>query len=319
MTRRLDKLALFKDLGYEPHAGQLLVHRSQAKGRVLACGSRWGKSLCASMEACAALLEPRDQTLGWLVAPTRDLVDRIFLRVVDTLKARMPHRVLELDLRTQRIVVSNLGGGTSELRGKSADMPVTLLGEALDFLIVDEATRLREEIWQSYLSQRLVDRGGWVLFLSTPNGPGWFHRLYRSGQRKRDADCESWSSPSWTNPQVDAEVIEAERSRLDADVFREQYGGEFVGVEAEPCERCLPPSPEACQVLWLEESELKRRCPDCGELVDEAGRTLVPPGCRRVRVVWYRKEEGEDDGGLQSSGPEPAFVPGAGPLVPENP
>ena len=318
-AQRLEKLALFPDLGYQPHSGQLLVHRSKAKRRVLACGSRWGKSLAASMEACAALLEPRDQALGWLVAPTRDLVDRIFLRVVDTLKARMPHRVLELDLRIQRIVVCNLDGGRSELRGKSADMPVTLLGEALDFLVVDEAARLRGEIWESYLSQRLVDRGGWALFVSTPSGPGWFHQLYRRGIRNRDPDCESWSCPSWANPHLDRTLIDAERERLPSGTFAEQYGGEFQGVEAEPCESCSPPSPRACCVLHEDQHEPLPRCPACGVPVDEQGRSLIPKGANFVRMLV--RDHG-DYGTIEDPSPPAAtkpLVPVAGPLVPEIP
>lgn len=67
---RLDKEAIFADLGYVPHAGQLEVHRSKALRRVLACGVRWGKSTCAAMEAIAAALEPREASLGWFVGPT---------------------------------------------------------------------------------------------------------------------------------------------------------------------------------------------------------------------------------------------------------
>jgi hypothetical protein len=58
MTRpgeaRLSKRALFGDIGYEPHAGQIAVHRSRALRRVLACGVRWGKTKCATMEVVAA-------------------------------------------------------------------------------------------------------------------------------------------------------------------------------------------------------------------------------------------------------------------------
>jgi hypothetical protein len=70
---RLDRDALFEDLSYTPHPGQLLVHRSRARFRVLACGTRWGKSTCAAMEAVAALLEPRERAVGWLVAPTYEV------------------------------------------------------------------------------------------------------------------------------------------------------------------------------------------------------------------------------------------------------
>ena len=45
---RLRKRELFRSLGYEPHAGQVEVHRSEAQYRVLACGARWGKSTCAA-------------------------------------------------------------------------------------------------------------------------------------------------------------------------------------------------------------------------------------------------------------------------------
>jgi hypothetical protein len=74
---QLDKAALFEDLGYEPHAGQLAVHRSTARFRVVACGVRWGKTFAAAMEAIAAALEPKESAIGWVVAPTYDLADRV--------------------------------------------------------------------------------------------------------------------------------------------------------------------------------------------------------------------------------------------------
>ena len=63
-TCRLRKRALFAQLGYAPHPVQLEIHRSRAKRRVVACGTRFGKTLCATMEAIAALLEPCESKLG---------------------------------------------------------------------------------------------------------------------------------------------------------------------------------------------------------------------------------------------------------------
>jgi hypothetical protein len=234
-------------------------------------GARWGKSLCASMEACAALLEPCDESLGWLVAPTRDLVDRIFLRVVDTLKAKFPARIQSLDLRAQRIVVCNLGGGTSELRGKSADVSVSLLGEAVDFLIIDEAAKLKVEVWQNHLAQRLVDREGWVLFLSTPNGCNWLFDLYRQVKAGRDPGGEVWVSPSWENPHLDRSVIDAEKSRLPSDVFAQEYGGVFLGEELQPCLRCGNDRNGIGDAFFDFMVEGKGTCPDCGGYIHEDG------------------------------------------------
>jgi hypothetical protein len=276
---RLRKRELFKTLGYEPHEGQVLVHRSTAGRRVVACGTRYGKTKCGAYECVAALLEPRERALGWLVAPTYDVCRRIFDEVLTVFLEKLPHRVRKLDGVGHRIAVTNLAGGTSVLLAKSADKPASLLGEALDFLVVDEAARLKRDVWQSHLAPRLIDRHGWALLLSTPRGPGWFHDLYKLGQRGRDAGCESWSFPSTANPHIDASLIEAERARLTEETFAQEYLGQFLGVPHEACERCGGPredasgeieAPEGC----YDESFLAT-CEECGIFVDADGRCLV--------------------------------------------
>src|SRR5436190_21128906 len=108
---RLDKAALFETLGYVPHAGQWTIHRSQAKRRIVACGTRFGKSVVAVYEAIAFLLEPRERMDAWLVAPTYELTKRVFERVVAVLHHHMPHRILAYNEREHTIRVANLGGG----------------------------------------------------------------------------------------------------------------------------------------------------------------------------------------------------------------
>lgn len=286
---KLDKRALFEALGYEPHTGQVLVHRSRAPRRVLACGSRWGKTMCAAHEAVAAMLEPREKSLGWIVAPSHDLADRVFRRIVEIVETRLKHRVREISPREQRIVLTNLGGGVSEVRGKSADRPYSLLGEGLHWMVVDEAAQLDREIWDEYLSQRLVDRRGWALLISTPKGPGWFLRMYRRGQNGKDPDYESWSSPSITNPHLDAAAIEAERARLPEDTYRQEYLGEFVGSHKEPCDLCKGPRAGAMGTIIIEGEESEPlRCPECDQVVDENGLSAValwPDGSRRLTII----------------------------------
>jgi hypothetical protein len=286
---QLGKRALFEALGYRPHPGQLLVHRSRAPRRVLACGSRWGKTVCAAYEAVAAMLEPREKSLGWIVAPSHDLADRVFRRIVDVVETHLKHRVRAISPREQRIVLTNLGGGTSEVRGKSADRLYSLLGEGLDWLVVDEAAQFDREIWDEYLSQRLVDRRGWALLISTPKGPGWFLRMYRRGMKGKDADYESWSQPSITNPHLDAAAIEAERARLRDDIYRQEYLGEFVDAGSEPCEVCKGPRPGASGMIIIEGEEAEpARCPECNQVVDETGLSAValwPDGSRRLTII----------------------------------
>ncbi len=224
---RLDKAAFFRDLGYKPHPGQVQIHASTAPRRIVACGVRWGKTRAAAMEALAAAMQPRDRSVGWVVAPTYDLADRVFRELVVLIAEHFRHRIVKLREHEKHIVLRNLGGGLSELRGKSAENPTSLLGEGLDWLIVDEASRLRPHIWEGHLSQRLIDKKGWALLISTPKGKGWFYELFLRGQG-RDSQYASWNNPSWTNPHLDSSLIEAERERLPARVFAQEYLGEFV-------------------------------------------------------------------------------------------
>jgi len=226
-VKRIDKAAFFQDLGYTPHPGQEEIHFSTAPRRVVACGVRWGKTLCAAMEGLTAAMEPKKRSIGWVCAPTYDLCDKVFREIVILVAENLRHRIVTLKESERKLVIRNMAGGLSEIRGKSADNPVSLLGEGLDWLIVDEASRLKPVIWESHLSQRLIDKKGWALLISTPKGKGWFFDLFRRGQ-KDDPDYSSWNYPSNNNPHLDAAMIERERSRLPQRVFNQEYGGEFI-------------------------------------------------------------------------------------------
>jgi hypothetical protein len=270
----LRKLELFRQLGYQPHPAQLLVHRSKAKRRVVACGTRFGKSTIGVHEAIAALLEPREAARGWLIAPTYELTKRIAERVVATLQAHFPHRILSIDTRERSITVANLGGGESVLRARSADRPVSLLGESLDFAILDEAAKLRPDVWSEHVAPRLLDRNGWSLLLSTPEGPGWFKDEFK--RAKTDAAYESWQFPTSANPKMSADLIEAERGRLDPQIFKAQYLGEFIGSDLDPCDTCGGPDLLAKCVIILRDDAEPLHCAECGGYVHEDGSTAVP-------------------------------------------
>jgi len=224
---KFNKLAFFEDIGYRPHKGQLEIHKSEHPRRIISCGVRWGKTLLAAMEGIAASMAPADRSVGWICAPTYDLADRVFREIQLIAYKHLRHRIITMRESDRKIVLRNMAGGTSDIRAKSADNPVSLLGEGLDWLIVDEASRLKPVIWQSHLSKRLIDRRGWALLISTPRGKGYFYDLFRRGQGD-DPDYISWNNPSWTNPLLDKELIEEERDRLPDRVFKQEFGAEFI-------------------------------------------------------------------------------------------
>ena len=226
-TVRMPKKRLFAKLGYQPHHAQIEIHKSRAPRRIVACGVRFGKTLCAAMEAIAAAMEPRDRSMTWVVGPTYDLAEKVYREIITLCSEHLRHRIVLLKDHEKRLILRNMSGGISEIRGKSAENPVSLLGEALDFLVVDEAARLHPKIFEGHLVQRLLDRKGRAILISTPHGFGWFHNLYLRGQSD-DPDYASWNFPSWANPYLDAEMIERERERLPERVWKQEYAGNFT-------------------------------------------------------------------------------------------
>jgi len=283
----LSKRALFAGLGYEPHEGQRLVHRSKAKRRVLVAGTRTGKSLCAAMEAIAAAMEPKKRSMGWCVGPTLELADKVYREIVIVAAEHLKHRLVELKQHEKKLVLRNLGGGLSEIRAKTADNPVSLLGEGLDWVIIDEAARLKPSIWNSFLSQRLIDKDGWALFISTPKGKGWLWELWKRGQDGKDPDYESWQMPSWTNPYLKKELIEAERERLPAAVFAQELAAEFIegagavfrGVREAATGAFEEPAPEQVYVAGL----------DLAQIVDFSVLVVMSRDRRVVHVERFQR------------------------------
>lgn len=217
-----DKEEYFRLTGYDPHEGQREVHASSARFRVVVAGRRWGKSLLAAREIEPVVMLPGRRV--WIVAPNYDLTDKVFREVWDSLIIQQGLPTIKKSDRERAIKF--LWGAT--LEAKSAESPDSLVGEGLDFLVVDEAAKIEKEIWEKYLRPCLTDREGAALFISTPEGYNWFYQLYLRGQ---DPDQEEWAShhfASWTNPYLKAEEIAQAKRVLAAATFAQEYGAAFT-------------------------------------------------------------------------------------------
>lgn len=206
------------ELNYKPHDKQLLFHQSNARWRILNCGRRWGKTECAIAEAGRlSFVKPKQR--GWVVAPTYPLSredDRVLKEIV-------PAKLIRTEFKSERKFVFING---SEIEFKSADNEAGLRGAGLDWCILDEASRIKEDSWNA-LRPALSDKQGKGIFISTPKGKNWFYRLFLKGKDGLEK-YESWHFPSNTNPYFpEEEWLEAKES-YPADWFSQEYEAEFL-------------------------------------------------------------------------------------------
>lgn len=119
------------------------------------------------------------------------------------------------------------GGGSITVR--SADNPDSLRGDGLDGLVVDEAAFIKKESWTEALSPALMDRQGWVMMITTPNGFNWLKEEFDNASSWHDTEC--WQRPSSDNPLVTKEWLDKQLERVGPRAFQQECGAQFVDSE----------------------------------------------------------------------------------------
>ena len=213
----------FKKTRYTPHESQQLIHNLDKRFIVCICGRRFGKTLLAAKEAQLVLMQPNRRV--WVVAPTYALADKVFREIYDDLviKKNLPKGSIVRKSASERHIKLAWG---SEVIGKTSDRPDSLLGEAVDLIIFDECAKANGKIWEKYLRPTLTDRAGRAIFITTPEGTNWVHKLYKRGQKK-NRDWGSFSFPTDKNPHISSDdILEAKRT-LPKEVFNQEYMADF--------------------------------------------------------------------------------------------
>lgn len=188
-------------------------------------------------------LEPKlfqPNKLFWIVGPTYDLGEKEF-RVIwnDLIVGQQMGR----DKRIKRAYNKKQGNMFIEfpwqtrLEVRSADHPENLVGDALDWVIMSEAAKHKQETWERFIRPALADKRGGADFPTTPEGYNWMYELWMLGKDATVPEYESWRFPSWSNTAIypggenDPE-IKLLRKTMGKEAFEQEIAadfGSFVG------------------------------------------------------------------------------------------
>ncbi len=177
-----------------------------------------GKSTVSSIRALhRALYTPASLVL--LLAPSYRQSKELFRKVKDALAA-LPFSAPVASESALELEFTN-GSRIAALPGKEA----TIRGfSGVSLLIVDEASRVPDELYQA-VRPMLAVSGGDILLLSTPFGKrGFFHHEWTEGGA-------SWHRTKITAtecPRIPREWLEQERRSIGDWWFRQEYMCEFV-------------------------------------------------------------------------------------------
>ena len=209
--------------GYAPRDSQRLLFASPVRFPVIDAGRRWGKTITGLNWLLQGACEQPGEY--WWVAPIYSQSKMAFRTILSAAKKGGAEGAFK-SVSHSELRIDYLNG--SAMTFKSADNPDNLRGEGLRRVVVDEAARVKREVWEEVLRPAVSDTHGRVLFISTPKGKNWFYELWTRGQDALQPEFKSWRFPTADNPKVSAEDILQARQSLPVDVFSQEYLAEFL-------------------------------------------------------------------------------------------
>ena len=254
-----------KPMRYHPQ--QYEVRTLKARGRIMDCGRRSGKSELAKQILVAHLLDvipgcrrPR-YAYG---APTQDQAVEI---AWEDLLDLIPDEWIVggkhgPNVSYSRFQVKLANGASYKVVG--LDKPHRIEGKYLNGFVGDEWSDVKPGTFDKVIRPMLGDYHGWYILCGVPKRQGIGARWYRdvcervsatlarkaAGQppSKNDwPDCGRWSWPAWDI--VDPAEVEEARATMDPRDFEEQYGAKWLNAggsvwhafsreyNVRPCER----------------------------------------------------------------------------------
>jgi len=226
--------AWFKKIQYVPHPEQKLYHDSLARFRIPTCGRRFGKTSMSAKDLEPKLLLPDSRF--WIVGPTYSLGEKEFRVIWNDLIIKLG---LGKDPSIEKAYSPKQGNmfikfndRNTILEVKSADNTDSLVGDALDGVIMSEAAKHSSDTFDKYIRPALSDKRGFADFPTTPEGFNWLYDMWMLGKDNSLTQYESWRFPSWKNTFVypdgeqDDEIKLLKRT-MSKEAFEQEIAADF--------------------------------------------------------------------------------------------
>src|SRR5450432_2399842 len=210
-------------LKWNPDEKQMRVLRTRARRVLLNCSRQWGKTTVAVTKVVHLAVMRSGQTM-LIISENMSQTSEFFQKVDEFLE--------RLGIRARREVGKTLARrlpNGSRIIGIAA-REAAVRGYTADFVFIDEAARIKDEVIDALTPVIAVLRGD-VWIASTPKGKrGRFWEAWAYGQGE---DLLKVSAPASENPRIDAALVEQCRAEKGEDYVRREFGCEFVenGVE----------------------------------------------------------------------------------------
>jgi hypothetical protein len=227
LATALDPVLMLEAAGIVPDPWQAQAMRSPSQALALNCSRQSGKStVAAGMAVHTALYEPGAPVL--LLSPSLRQSQELFRKCLDLY--RMLGRPIQAEAETKLQLELENGSRIIALPGKEG----TIRGySGVRLLIVDEASRVVDDLYRS-VRPMLAVSGGRLVTLSTPFGTrGWWYEAWEYG----GSDWERIEVPATACPRIPAAFLASEKAEMGEWWFGQEYLCQFLDAQTQAFRR----------------------------------------------------------------------------------
>lgn len=212
---------------YRPRPQQREIHARLATARfgVVVCHRRFGKTVLSVNQLIRGALScDRARPRFGYLAPTYTQGKATSFDYFRFYSDKVPDRVVnQSELR-----IDYANGGQVRIYG--ADNPDSLRGLYFDGVVLDEYGLHPTKTYTEVVAPTLVDRGGWALFMGTPNGKNQFYEIAQMAKARTAAGDPNWFFVEYKASQtgiLDAVYLEQARAVMTPDEFAQEFECSF--------------------------------------------------------------------------------------------
>lgn len=166
-------------LNFNLHPAQTVIHNSDARFLVCACGRRFGKTYYAVIRCIIEALQETNKAGQVLdssaevvyIGVDREQAKRNAWHYFKELAAPVIERIHE-----NTCCITLINGVRIRLLGM--DNPDAARGMKLRFAVLDEYADMPSHVWKEIIRPALMDVQGGAMFIGTPKGKNHFYQLY---------------------------------------------------------------------------------------------------------------------------------------------
>lgn len=211
--------------GFTPTQKQKLIIEActdETTKYIVGCfGRQAGKSFTAQNLLLKWVLEDNG-SIGMWVSPVYSQAKKVFQELTTTIG----DTGLTKSVNKSELTITFING--SVLYFRSGEREDTLRGYTLDYLVVDEAAYIKNEVWTTVLRPTVLVRGKKVLFISTPKGKNWFYEIAMRGMSDDYPQYKTFHATSFDTPFITQEELEEAKLSLPDSIYRQEILAEFI-------------------------------------------------------------------------------------------